>query len=153
MERGAAVILRAVAALLLLAGCAGRRPSASDDAPLPREASKHGGGGQKTVERLVDAGADVNARNAQGRTALHVAANEGREGLVRYLLTRGAAPNLQDADGNTALHLAAAGGHDGCTRSLKAVSDWSIRNARGLTAYDIADITKTRPLLTSPGAP
>ncbi len=46
---------------------------------------------------LLDAGADVNAKNLHGCTPLNAAVISKKEYLVRYLLTRGANPN--DADG------------------------------------------------------
>ncbi len=48
---------------------------------------------------LLDAGADVNGRGAGGFTALHSAAQNGDEELVRLLLERGADPSIAAADG------------------------------------------------------
>lgn len=58
------------------------------------------------VARLVEAGADVNARDAAGRTPLSVALHE-RAGavLVRALLAAGARANTADDRGLTPLHL------------------------------------------------
>lgn len=47
----------------------------------------------------------MNARNFEGRTALHLMAGHGRLGCVVSLLSHGARADLQDADGNTALHV------------------------------------------------
>jgi uncharacterized protein len=52
-----------------------------------------------TAEVLLDAGADVNARDARGRTALHAAAARGYNDVVKYLVERGAALDAADADG------------------------------------------------------
>ena len=56
----------------------------------------------KMVKRLIKAGADVNAKNKQGQTALFFASD------YRYLdmlLKAGADVNITDNDGNTTLHL------------------------------------------------
>lgn len=69
-------------------------------------------------ERLIDAGADVNAAvllppegeectpfRICGRTALHLAAADGRADVFLKLLQRGAKPEVRDTEGNTPLHL------------------------------------------------
>ena len=54
---------------------------------------------------LLNAGADVNARNFRGVTALHLAANEGNEDAYRLLLRRGADPTISAYDsGETSFH-------------------------------------------------
>ncbi len=53
---------------------------------------------------LIEAGADPNSRDHEGRTALTVAANAGRTEVVRALLAKGADPNAADtSDGETPL--------------------------------------------------
>jgi ankyrin repeat protein len=59
------------------------------------------------VESLLASGADVNARDREGATALMFAALRGDEKLVRTLLAAGADPNLKDGIGETALILGA----------------------------------------------
>ena len=63
-------------------------------------------------------GADVNARNKHGMTALMRAAYHGHEEMVRALLKHGADPNLSRNDKFTALALAAFFGHTGTVRIL-----------------------------------
>ena len=56
---------------------------------------------------LLDAGADVNTQGEGGFTALHSAAQNGDDELVRLLLERGADPALATADGRRAADFAA----------------------------------------------
>ena len=64
------------------------------------------------VARLLVQGADVDAADYDGRTALHLAASEGRDAVVRFLLDRHAAPSPVDRWGNTPLDDAKRAGHD-----------------------------------------
>ena len=59
------------------------------------------------VERLLNAGADVNAQDAQGRTLLMRVLDARRNRLMKLFLQRGAKINLRDQNGQTALHWAA----------------------------------------------
>ena len=62
----------------------------------------------RVVEFLIKAGVDVDAGDADGVTALMLAARYGLLFIVRRLLLRGAAAVLADAAGNTAMHYAHA---------------------------------------------
>ncbi len=62
--------------------------------------------------RLLDAGADVNARQAGGFTPLMSAAMAGDRDLVDLLLAQGADASLAAEDGRTPRDLAAAGGYE-----------------------------------------
>lgn len=53
---------------------------------------------------LIDNGADLDARNSSGMTALHYAASTGNAGFVSLLIHRGADVNQRDTRGATALH-------------------------------------------------
>ncbi len=70
------------------------------------------GGNPKSVQDLLDQGADVNVTNYKGQTALHCAAKAGFVEPVKILLAHGANVNAQDRDGNTPLHTA-------CRSSIK----------------------------------
>ena len=56
------------------------------------------------LKALLASGAPVDARDGQGRTALMLAARDGRLAAVRLLLDSGADPRAVDATGATALH-------------------------------------------------
>ncbi|KAF7546013.1 hypothetical protein G7Z17_g8730 [Cylindrodendrum hubeiense] len=64
----------------------------------------------ETVEKLLAAGADVNAYAEHGQTALQAAAERGHLQIVEILLTSGADVNAAE-HGQTALQVAAEGGY------------------------------------------
>jgi ankyrin repeat protein len=86
---------------------------------------------------LINAGADLNARNSDGNTALLRSACEGRPELTRVLIDAGAQLNIQNNDGYTALILARRRGHEdiaelllqaGADKSLVALTGSSFFN-------------------------
>mmetsp|Transcript_58344 Transcript_58344/g.103141 ORF Transcript_58344/g.103141 Transcript_58344/m.103141 type:complete len:418 (-) Transcript_58344:74-1327(-) len=65
------------------------------------------------LEEFVQNGCDVNAKDDDGRTALHLAAGYGYLHLVEYLVRQaGADTNIKDPRGATALSYAQLGGHE-----------------------------------------
>jgi uncharacterized protein len=60
----------------------------------------------KTMTLLLDAGLDINAADATGRTALHGAALQGYDQVVRFLAERGARLDIKDNRGFTPLDVA-----------------------------------------------
>jgi hypothetical protein len=70
------------------------------------------------VEPILAEGADIDARNEHGMTALMRAASRGRIRMVRALLEHGADPNLSRNDKFTALMLAAFFGHEEIVKVL-----------------------------------
>ena len=57
---------------------------------LPIHSAAANGGSVEIVRMLLDAGADVNARQPEGFRAIDAARQEGNEELERLLLERGA---------------------------------------------------------------
>lgn len=77
-------------------------------------------GHRAAAERLLDAGADIQAvsRNALSNTALHAAAAGGHTDVALLLIGRGADVHVKDAGGHTPLHIAAENGDIAVVRAL-----------------------------------
>ncbi len=84
------------------------------------------GSGLEAVEVAVELGADVNAADANGDTALHLAAFHGFESVVRFLVSRGARLDAENRRGETPLERALSPRAPArLTRSLTDYSDTS----------------------------
>eukprot|EP00850_Spirogloea_muscicola_P010832 SM000065S20181 [mRNA] locus=s65:186673:188550:- [translate_table: standard] len=70
------------------------------------------------VARLLRAGVDIDARDADGLTALHRAVFNGREAMVKQLVKSGADVAVLDEGGATLLHYAAQNGSTAAARVL-----------------------------------
>jgi ankyrin repeat protein len=79
------------------------------------------------MERLLDAGADIDLQNDGGETALMYAAKYGRKEALRILLARGANPAIRDNDGRTA---AAVTGNSKDAAELSRIIEDAIRRRR-----------------------
>ena len=77
-----------------------------------------GSGSLEHVTLLLDSGADVNSRDAEGRTLLMWASVVGRIPIMRLLIERGADINAVCNHGQTALMRAAGYGHTEAARLL-----------------------------------
>lgn len=64
-----------------------------------------------SLRRFIARGIDPNHRDYDGRTALHLSASEGHNGVLRFLLAYGARTDHRDRWGNTALDDAKREGH------------------------------------------
>jgi hypothetical protein len=93
--------------------------------------------------RLLELGADPDARNDLGQTPLHLSLAEARDvAMTRLLLERRADAMATDAHGNTALHLAVRGRHalELATLVHQRAGPQALRarNHYGRTPYDLA---------------
>lgn len=78
-------------------------------------------GDENVITRMLNYGADVDERNAAGRTPLAEASKSGELDTVKLLLDRGAEVNVYDTEsGFTPLHLAAQQNHPAVIRRLLA---------------------------------
>ena len=111
----------------------------------------------KGMRRLVSMGANVNARNLEGRSPLHIAAGNGFAEGVDYLLTSCFVdPNVWDNHLQTPLHvvLQKASGMDGedykrlpvVYSLLRASADWTLRNSGGESPIGLAGKLRYIPI-------
>ncbi|KAM4749933.1 LOW QUALITY PROTEIN: double zinc ribbon and ankyrin repeat-containing protein 1 [Anableps anableps] len=116
------------------------RPSATDS-QLLKELGPDGGR-IRTIQQLLDQGADPSCCGIDGRHALAVAVVNGHHSVLPVLVRQGAAVDQQSGPmKNTALHEAAALGPDGLQSAkllLRCQASVRWRNAAGQTAYDVA---------------
>src|SRR5690606_23073557 len=111
--------------------------ASSTDSPVADAAER---GDIETVVALLKQGADVNAAQGDGMTALHWAAMNGNADLADVLLYAGASSGATTRlGGYTPLHLASQGGHEDAIRVLlDQGADVSEATATGAMALHLA---------------
>lgn len=87
---------------------------------------------QIVIAKLIDAGADVNATDSEGRTALLLAAKNGMTDAATLLIDRGADVSVKTKDKRTALHMA--------VRS-RSITDKLLEHGAFIDAKDIKGCT------------
>jgi hypothetical protein len=91
---------------------------------------------------ILDAGADIDARDALDRTPLHMAAFYGRPRIIELLAAHGADVDAPDHTALTPLHAAViSGGRDAVQSLLDTRADLQARNEKGQTALHLAAAT------------
>lgn len=101
-------------------------------------------GDVEAARALLQSGADINAKDRYGQTALMLAAHHGHPALVDLLIERKADLNVTAKFRLSALMLAVIAGHAGIVRALvRAGADLSLQGTgapgfAGKTAYDLA---------------
>lgn len=97
--------------------------------------------GAETVKVLLDAGADINARDRSGNTALMGATFKGYERTAGLLISNGADVNARNYNGATALIFTATFRQTEIAKQLiKAGADTQLSDANGNSPADHARI-------------
>ena len=78
-------------------------------------------GKTKAVLKYLENGVDVNCKDYDGRTALHVAAATGGMELIKLLHERAANMNAKDRWGHSPLDEALSSGHNGAAELIKSL--------------------------------
>ncbi len=80
------------------------------------------GGSAELLTELLNHGADINARNDRGVTALFLASAAGHEEQVKFLLSHGADPGIESTAGYTPLRIAQLRGQGKIVALLQATA-------------------------------
>ena len=128
---------------LVDAGASGSAPNDSGDTAL-HYAVDHGTESIRVVEFLLARGADVNVKNINGFTPLHLALNLD---MVRFLLDSGSYVNAQTNNGDTILHRMICGDEDLELISLVLASGADV-NAKNITGCTPLYFAKDIPMFS-----
>ncbi|XP_018574567.1 ankyrin-3-like [Anoplophora glabripennis] len=122
---------------LLQRGANAKVKCGKDNTPLHLAVSY--GDNVEIVKCLVEFGADLNATDENGCTALYLAVERCRTNTVKYLLQRGANRNITDNEGYSALHIAARENYlDSVKLLVEAAADVNATDYYGKTALHFA---------------
>jgi hypothetical protein len=144
MKKAATTLTAIILAISLVSvvGCGEQRTETPHSGYLGEELSAMVGVGDvQEAKRLLDEGADVNARTESGYTPLHWAAKFGYTEAASLLLERGADVNARKEDGSTPLSFAAMEGQTETAELLiERGADVNARTESGSTPLRIAAI-------------
>lgn len=126
--------------LALACGPAAITAEAKPPPPAAPETSLHLAalqGDVEAVRRIVDAGADLDQKDAYGSSPLVIAATFGKAEVARALIDAGADLQVANAEGSTPLHIAAFFGRTEIVETLlQHGADRQARNRAGHTPLD-----------------
>ena len=110
-------------------------------------------GDREAIPKLLQEGADINVRDAQGRTPVMIATYQHNTKMVRELLQAGADINIRDNNKeNPLLHAGAQGWLDILKLAIEAHADTSLTNRFGgisiIPASERGHVEVVRELLT-----
>jgi ankyrin repeat protein len=125
-----------LAAILILASSV----ALADTTNVLLDIEKVSGMGAEEYAAAVRSSPNIEARNNDGMTPLHIAAAVGTPDNTAALVTAGADIEARNKEGWTPLHIAAAvGTPDNITALLKAGASGSVKAKDGKTAFDYAE--------------
>lgn len=99
----------------------------------------------QAMEKALCRGANINAVDENGYSALHTAAFSSRSGLVEKLILRGADVEIKDKEGKTPLFYAISNRDFGCVKHLieDGGSDVNVQDSNGDTImHNITNLDK-----------
>lgn len=100
------------------------------------------------VKKNLSTKDNVNRTLANGRTALHIAADCGHKELMEYLIDEGAEVNAVDKHGITPLISACGEGHIACVKLLlEKGADKNQKGPDGVLPVDYTDSKEIKALL------
>lgn len=124
---------------MALLGCEVPHRTAPPPKPADSLAAATARGDLHAVHALLAAGADANALDADGASALHAAAFAGYPDILKLLIDAGGRVNQADHYGFTPLHAGAREGHVSVVRLLvERGADISAEDESGLTPLQVA---------------
>lgn len=102
--------------------------------------------------KYIDAGADVNRRDADGNTLLHHAARFGALDLVDKLAAKGAKTFVHNHDGDTPWDVAVSWGHDAVSTRLDAILRAEMKAAAEIEKISYTSLQQIRDASAKNGA-